>query len=179
MMRSDTTPGGCGPRWPQRQQCHREGVCAVTQHPGASRHLLSSIRVPLTTAALPDASSTPELGPRCSPARRGTSHRQPDGVSSSSQQMWTPLKGHSLPCLPGVGLFRGLLLPAPEKQNENNSLSRTGSPQQGTMAGTALPIARKLITPASSLPIIGSDISACSPETGWEGNLDVFHGLAA
>lgn len=93
--------------------------------------------------------------------------------------MWTPLQGHSLWCLPGVGLFRDLLLPAPEKHHENNSPKTTGSPQQGTMAGTALPIARKLITPASSLPITGSDISACSPETGWGENLDVFHVLVA
>lgn len=93
--------------------------------------------------------------------------------------MWTPLQGHSLRCLPGVGLFRGLLLRAPEKHHENNSLTTKGSPQQGTMAGTAVPIAHKTITPVSSLPIKGSDLSAGSSETGWEGNLAVFHVLEA
>lgn len=143
--------------------------------------MLSSSHIPLITAALPGASSTPGLGPRSSPARTGMSHRHnpTDGTSSSSQQMWTPLQGHSLQCLPGVCLLRGLLLPAPEKHHENNSLSTTGSPQQGTMAGTAIPIAHEVITPTSSLPITGPDISACSSETGWEGNLAVFHVLVA
>lgn len=176
MMRSDTTPRGCGPRWPQRQQCHREGVCAVMQHSGDFQALAEQQPHPPQHSSPSWHFLHTRAEPRSSPARTGMSHRHTptDGISSSSQQMWTPLQSHRFQCLPGVGLFRDLLMPAPEKHHENSSLSTTGSPQQETMAGTATPIACKTITPASSLPITGPDISACSSETGWKGIWLVF-----
>lgn len=146
---------------------------------GDARHPPSSIRIPLMAAALPDGSAAAGLGPRGSPARRGTSCRQLDRVSVSFWQVRTPLRGSSLQHSPGVGLFRGLLLPAPKKHHETNSQGTTGSPQQGTMAGTALPVAHKSITPASPLLLAGSDMSERSPETGSGMNLAVFHMAAA
>lgn len=78
------------------------------------------------------------------------SYRQSNGVSSIFSADVDPSKRAQPLGFTWGGLVRGLLLPAPEKHNENNSLSTTGSPQQGTMAGTAIPTAHKMIIPASS-----------------------------
>lgn len=128
MMRSDTTPRGCGPRWPQRQQCHREGVCAVMQHPGAFQALAEQ------QPHLPhqNSSSCHLLHTRAGAKAFSCQERHIPQAARWGYQLISadvnPLQGHSLRRLPGVGFFRGLLLPAPEKHHENNSQHKRLTP---------------------------------------------------